>query len=104
VTKRSGHLKPGAYKALFEGIVALPEESRLGAGRAINSIITSACWEVGRRIVEENSAREARRIRTTNWSSSWACLKRELKPDTHPINRNACSCSSGFAFSIGLYR
>jgi predicted nuclease of restriction endonuclease-like (RecB) superfamily len=41
------------YEPLLAGIVALLEESRRAAGRAINSILTSAYWEIGRRIVEE---------------------------------------------------
>ena len=42
-----------AYEPLLAGIVALLEESRRAAGRAINAILTSAYWEIGRRIVEE---------------------------------------------------
>jgi len=53
VTTRTGVMKGTAYKPLFEGIVALLEESRQAAGRAVNAIITSAYWEIGRRIVEE---------------------------------------------------
>jgi predicted nuclease of restriction endonuclease-like (RecB) superfamily len=50
---QTGVLKGTAYKPLFEGIVALLEESRRAAGRAVNAIITFAYWEIGRRIVEE---------------------------------------------------
>ena len=42
-----------AYEPLLAGIVALLEESRRAAARAINSILTSAYWDMGRRIVEE---------------------------------------------------
>jgi hypothetical protein len=41
------------FEPLLAGIVTLLEESRRAAGRAINSILTSAYWEIGRRIVEE---------------------------------------------------
>jgi predicted nuclease of restriction endonuclease-like (RecB) superfamily len=41
------------YEPLLSGIVALLEESRRAVGRTINSILTSAYWEIGRRIVEE---------------------------------------------------
>ena len=53
MTEKSRFVKAGAYKPLFDGIVALLEESRRAAGRAVNSIITSVYWELGRRIVEE---------------------------------------------------
>lgn len=45
--------KADPYKPLLDGIVALLEESRRMAGRAVNSILTSTYWEVGRRIVDE---------------------------------------------------
>ncbi|HYZ83294.1 MAG TPA: PDDEXK nuclease domain-containing protein [Bryobacteraceae bacterium] len=41
------------YGALYEGIVELLENARKSASRAVNSVITSAYWEVGRRIVQE---------------------------------------------------
>ncbi len=56
MTKQPGVAKTGAYQPLFDGIVALLEESRRAAGRAVNSIITSAYWEIGRRIVEEEQS------------------------------------------------
>ncbi len=46
-------IRADAYKPLLDGIVALLQESRCAAGRAINSILTSAYWEIGRRIVDE---------------------------------------------------
>ena len=47
-----------AYAPLLAGIVALLQESRRAAGRTINSILTSAYSEIGRRIaVEEQRGR-----------------------------------------------
>lgn len=34
------------------GIAELLEQARRGAVRAVNSILTAAYWEIGRRIVE----------------------------------------------------
>jgi predicted nuclease of restriction endonuclease-like (RecB) superfamily len=53
VTDKRRIEKADPYEPLLAGIVALLEESRRAAGRAINSILTSAYWEIGRRIVEE---------------------------------------------------
>ncbi len=48
-----------AYTRLRSGIVELLEMARCGAARAVNSVIASAYWEVGRRIVqEEQNGRE----------------------------------------------
>lgn len=41
------------YSVFCRGIVELLEDSRRAAGRAVNSILTVAYWEIGRRIVEE---------------------------------------------------
>jgi hypothetical protein len=41
------------YKPLYDGIVELLDSARRAAGRVVNSIITTAYWEMGRRIVEE---------------------------------------------------
>ncbi|MGH9626840.1 MAG: PDDEXK nuclease domain-containing protein [Bryobacteraceae bacterium] len=41
------------YKPLYDGIVELLNSARRAAGRAVNSIITTTYWEMGRRIVEE---------------------------------------------------
>src|SRR5258708_15231017 len=41
------------YEPLLAGIVALLEESRRAAGRAINSILKAAYWEIGWRVGEE---------------------------------------------------
>ena len=47
------------YASLCSGIVELLESARRGAARTVNSIITSAYWEIGRRIVqEEQNGRE----------------------------------------------
>jgi predicted nuclease of restriction endonuclease-like (RecB) superfamily len=48
-----------AYVLLRSGIVELLESARRGAARTVNAIITSAYWEIGRRIVqEEQNGRE----------------------------------------------
>jgi hypothetical protein len=49
------------YAPLYQGIVTLLEGARQAAGRAVNSILTAAYWEIGRRIVEEeqNGQRKA---------------------------------------------
>ncbi len=46
-------LSAAGYKPLFDGIVELLNDARRAAGRTVNSIITTAYWEMGRRIVEE---------------------------------------------------
>jgi hypothetical protein len=53
VTEKRKVATADPYKPLLAGIVALLEESRRAAGRGINSILTSAYWEIGRRIVVE---------------------------------------------------
>jgi len=53
VPERLKVIRADAYKPLLDGIVTPLQESRRAAGRAINSILTSAYWEIGRRIVEE---------------------------------------------------
>ncbi len=46
-------LSTTGYKPLYDGIVELLNSARRAAGRAVNSIITTTYWEMGRRIVEE---------------------------------------------------
>jgi hypothetical protein len=53
-----------AYEPLLAGIVALLEESRRAAARAINSILTSAYWDIGRRIVEGSGLGTTGTVRT----------------------------------------
>jgi hypothetical protein len=50
-----------AYTQLRSAIVELLETARRGAARTVNSIITSAYWEVGRRIVQEEQRGDERR-------------------------------------------
>jgi len=44
---------PDGYHGLLEGIARLLEDSRRAAGRAVNSVITTTYYEIGRRIVEQ---------------------------------------------------
>lgn len=53
MARNDATLKALEYKPFYEGIVELLDDARRAAGRAVNSIITTAYWEVGRRIVEE---------------------------------------------------
>lgn len=46
MTKRPKLVAGSVYKPLLEGIVALLEESRRATGRAVNSILTAAYWEM----------------------------------------------------------
>lgn len=43
---------PAGYDAVLAGVVELLENSRRGAARAVNAVMTAAYWEIGRRIVE----------------------------------------------------
>ena len=52
-SKADAEPEVAAYTRLRLGIVELLETARLGAARAVNSLIASAYWEVGRRIVQE---------------------------------------------------
>jgi predicted nuclease of restriction endonuclease-like (RecB) superfamily len=61
--KKSGSLVPAAppaYGGLVSGIADLLEQSRRGAVRAVNSILTATYWEIGRRIVEFEQGGKAR--------------------------------------------
>jgi len=40
------------YGDVLSAMVELLEESRRTSARAVNSIMTATCWEIGRRIVE----------------------------------------------------
>jgi hypothetical protein len=42
-----------AYTPLFSGICELLESARRAAARTVNSIMTAAYWEIGRRIIKE---------------------------------------------------
>ncbi len=44
------------YKPLYAGIVELIEGARRASGQTVNAIITTAYWEIGRRIVEEEQS------------------------------------------------
>jgi hypothetical protein len=53
--RKSRELVPAAgagYDGLVSGISELLEQARRGAARSVNSILTAAYWEIGRRIVE----------------------------------------------------
>lgn len=50
----------GQYDSLVGGIAVLLEQSRRGAARAVNSLLTATYWEVGRRIVEFEQGGKAR--------------------------------------------
>jgi hypothetical protein len=39
------------YDAILEGIADLLDHTRRSAARAVNSVLTSTYWEVGRRIL-----------------------------------------------------
>jgi hypothetical protein len=72
--------------------VALLEESRLAVGRAIDSILTSAYWEIGRRIVVE----EQRGRRQTNYGEQ---LVEQLVTDlTARFGKSFSRTGDGFAF------
>jgi hypothetical protein len=42
----------GEYGAVLDGLVELLEAARRASARAVNSVVTSTYWEIGRRIVE----------------------------------------------------
>jgi hypothetical protein len=50
----------GGYGSLVDGIGELLEQARHQAARAVNSLLTAAYWEIGRRIVEFEQGGEAR--------------------------------------------
>jgi predicted nuclease of restriction endonuclease-like (RecB) superfamily len=50
---------PG-YDAVLSGIAGLLEASRRSAARAVNAVLTSTYWEIGRRIVEFEQGGEGR--------------------------------------------
>ena len=53
--RKSTELVPATgagYDGLVSGISELLEHARRGAARSVNSILTAAYWEIGRRIVE----------------------------------------------------
>ena len=71
MTEKRKRVEVSAYKPLLDGIVALLEDSRRATGRAVNSILTATYWEIGRRIVEEEQADDAKPTTANNSSSSW---------------------------------
>jgi hypothetical protein len=52
VTKKITHLMERSYSQLFMGVADLLEQARKYSARSVNAIMTSAYWEVRRRIVE----------------------------------------------------
>ena len=44
--------KPAGYDAILTDVVRLLEQARHAAGRAVNAVITTTYWHIGRRIVE----------------------------------------------------
>jgi len=54
-------LNTGAYRDLVGGIAGLLEEARRTSARAVNAVMTTTYWEIGRRIVEHEQARGGRR-------------------------------------------
>ncbi len=48
------------YAALLSGLIGLLEKSRRSASRAINSVLTLTCWEIGRRIFVQEQKGKAR--------------------------------------------
>lgn len=52
--------KAPVYDALLDGVVSLLEIARRTAARSVNSVLTIAYWEIGRRIVEHEQKGEAR--------------------------------------------
>ena len=62
---------PENYNNIRAGIVELLKAARSAAARNVNSIMTAAYWEIGRRIVESEQAGEApRRIRRTAYQAT----------------------------------
>ena len=53
---------PSAYDGLMTGIARLLESSRRVAARAVNAVMTTTDWEIGRRIValEQGAGRKER--------------------------------------------
>ena len=45
-------LVPELYDGLLQGVVHLLEEARRTSARSVNTIMTAAYWQIGRRIVE----------------------------------------------------
>lgn len=58
--KTTGMMAAPDYQELVSGIGALLETARRTAARAVNSVITSAYWDIGRRIVEYEQGGKAR--------------------------------------------
>jgi hypothetical protein len=52
--------EPPTYDGVLQGIVELLHAARSSAARAVNSIMTTTYWEVGRRIVELEQGGKAR--------------------------------------------
>lgn len=52
--------EPAAYGGLVSGISDLLEQACRGAARAVNNILTTTYWEIGRRIVEFEQGGKAR--------------------------------------------
>jgi predicted nuclease of restriction endonuclease-like (RecB) superfamily len=53
MSERRTGFRVDPYRSFLNGIVSLLEQSRRAAGKAVNSILTAAYWEVGRRVIEE---------------------------------------------------
>jgi hypothetical protein len=51
---------PANYEAIHTGIVDLLHAARSAAARSVNSLMTAAYWEIGRRIVQFEQRGEAR--------------------------------------------
>ena len=54
--------EPPTYDGVLQGIVELLHAARSSAARAVNSIMTTTYWEVGRRIVELEQGGKARGV------------------------------------------
>jgi hypothetical protein len=54
---------PKSYSAVMDEITELLQSAKRATARAVNTVMTSVHWEVGRRIVEYKQKGEARRLR-----------------------------------------
>jgi hypothetical protein len=50
---------PG-YDAVLSGMVEVLESARRAAARSVNAVMTTTCWEMGRRIVEHEQQGHSR--------------------------------------------
>jgi predicted nuclease of restriction endonuclease-like (RecB) superfamily len=58
--KTSLQVAPAGYDVLLADVARVIEEARRAAARSVNAVITATYWLVGRRIVEEEQAGQAR--------------------------------------------